>query len=57
VKPVPVIEAELTVTAELPDEVSVTVCVAGEFNVTLPKDRLVELRLSVGVELGFNCTA
>jgi hypothetical protein len=37
VKPAPVTEAEFTVTAELPDDVSVTEAVAEEFTVTLPK--------------------
>ena len=36
----PVIEAELTVTADVPDDVSDNVCVAPVFNVTLPKLRL-----------------
>lgn len=39
VKPAPVTEAEFTVTAELPDDVSVTEPVAEEFTVTLPKLR------------------
>jgi hypothetical protein len=37
VKPAPVIAAEFTVTGEVPDEVSVSDCVVGEFTVTLPK--------------------
>jgi hypothetical protein len=37
VKPAPVIEAEFTVTAEAPDDVSVTEPVVAEFTVTLPK--------------------
>ena len=43
VKPVPVMEAELTVTGEVPLEVRVTVCVVGEFTVTLPKLRFAVL--------------
>ena len=48
VKAAPLIEAELTVTAELPVEVSVTDCVAGEFTVTLPKLKLAVLTDSCG---------
>ncbi len=48
VKPVPVIEAEFTVTAEVPDEVSVTEAFAEEFTVTLPKLRVEALRLNCG---------
>jgi hypothetical protein len=47
VKPAPVIEAEFTVTGDVPEEVSVSDCVADEFTLTLPK-------LSV-VLLGVNC--
>ncbi len=49
VKPVPVTVAALTVTAVVPVEVRVTVCVAGEFRVTLPKAMVVALTLRVGV--------
>ena len=45
-KPVPVTEAEFTVTADEPDDVSVRDCVADEFTVTLPKLRLVELSVN-----------
>jgi hypothetical protein len=39
----PLIEAEFTVTGDVPEEVSVTDCVAGELTVTLPKLRAVAL--------------
>jgi hypothetical protein len=45
-KPAPVIEAEFTVTAELPDEVSVSEAVAAEFTVTLPKLRAEALNVN-----------
>jgi len=48
VKPAPVIEAECTVTAEVPDDVSVTEPVAGEFTVTLPKLRVEALSVNSG---------
>ena len=48
VKAAPLIEAELTVTAEVPVDVSVTDCVAGEFTVTLPKLKLAVLTDSCG---------
>ena len=48
VKPVPVIAAELTVTAEVPVDVNVNVCVVVVFTVTLPKLRLVELTVNCG---------
>jgi hypothetical protein len=51
-KPAPVIEAELTVTADVPDDVSVTDCVAAKFTATLPKLRLVALTVSCGVVVG-----
>jgi hypothetical protein len=47
-KPVPEIEAELTVTAVVPDEVSVTEPVLAEFTATLPKLRVVALTFSCG---------
>jgi hypothetical protein len=50
VKPAPLIEAELTVTAEVPVDVKVTDCVVGEFTVTLPKLRLELLTVSCGFE-------
>ena len=45
-KPVPVIEAEFTVTAEVPDEVRVTELVAAEFTATLPKLKVEALTFS-----------
>ena len=49
VKPVPVIEAELTVTGEVPVEVRVIAWMVGEFTVTLPKLRLAVLTESCGL--------
>jgi len=49
VNPVPVRLAALTVTAELPVEVRVTVCVEGVPTVTLPKLKLVALKVSTGL--------
>ena len=49
VKPVPVMEAELTVTGEVPVEVRVIVWAAEEFTVTLPKLRLAVLTESCGL--------
>lgn len=46
VKPVPDNAAELTVTAAVPDEVRVRVCVEVVLSVTLPKARLPELTLN-----------
>jgi hypothetical protein len=48
VKPAPVMEADFTVTAEVLDEVSVTVRVTSESTVTLPKLRLVVLSFNIG---------
>ena len=48
VKAVPLIEAEVTVTAEVPVDVKVTDCVVGEFSVTLPKFRLEVLTVNCG---------
>ena len=48
-KPAPVIAAELTVTGEVPDEVSVKDCVATEFTITLPKLRLAALTVNCGL--------
>ncbi len=48
VKPAPVIEAEFTVTAEVPDDVSVSEPVAAEFTVTLPKLRAEALSVNFG---------
>ena len=47
-KPAPVIAAELTVTADVPDEVSVTVCAFAVFTVSLPKLRLEALTVNCG---------
>jgi hypothetical protein len=49
VKPDPDSEAPLMVSAPLPEELRVRVCLAAVFKVTLPKDKLGALRLSVGV--------
>ena len=49
VKPVPVMEAELTVTGEVPVEVRVIACVVGELTVTLPKLRLAVLTDNCGL--------
>ena len=49
-KPDPVIDAEFTVTAAVPDDVSVNDCVTEEFTVTLPK--LSELGLTVNSGVG-----
>jgi hypothetical protein len=43
-----VIEAEFTVTAEVPDEVKVTEAVAAEFTVRLPKLRAEALNVNCG---------
>ena len=56
-KPVPDDLAEFTVTAAVPVDVSVTDCVAGVLSTTLPKARLVALRLNVEVPAAFNCNA
>ena len=49
VKPVPVMEAELTVTGEVPVEVRVIAWVVGELTVTLPKLRLAVLTDNCGL--------
>jgi hypothetical protein len=49
VKPAPAIEAEFTVTAEVPDDVSVTEPVVEEFTATLPKARVDVLSVNCGV--------
>lgn len=46
VNPAPVIVAELTVTALVPVEVKVSVCVVGVFSAMLPKFRLVVLTVN-----------
>ena len=48
--PDPLIAPALTVTAAVPVEVRVNVCVAAVFTATLPNDRLDALTLSVAVE-------
>ena len=48
VNPVPVSVPALTVTGPPPEDVSVTVCVAGVFRLTLPKATVVELSVSPG---------
>ncbi len=50
VKPLPLTAAALTVTAAVPVEDRVRVCVVAVFTFTLPKDKLDELTLSVGTE-------
>jgi hypothetical protein len=55
-KPVPDASAEFTVTAAVPLEVKVTVCVAWVFTVTLPNATLVALMLRVGIA-GESCRA
>ena len=52
VKPVPLIVAELIVTAEVPVDVRVTVLVLAVFIVTLPKLRLLVLTVNWGAETG-----
>lgn len=54
-KPLPVAVMEFTVTAAVPLEVSVTVCVVGVFTATLPNKMLVAFRLSAGVPV-FSCS-
>jgi hypothetical protein len=46
VNPVPSTVAALTTTGKVPVEVSVTVCVAGEFRFTLPNEIVVALKLN-----------
>jgi hypothetical protein len=55
-KPVPVTVAALIVMAAVPEEVKVTVCVAGVLTATLPKARLDALRLRVDTA-AFSCRA
>ena len=47
-KPPPVVVAEFTVTAAVPFEVSVTVCVVALFTTTLPNEMLVAFRFKAG---------
>lgn len=53
-KPLPDTATEFTVTAAVPLEVNVSVCVVVEFTITLPKETLVAFRLSAGAP-AFNC--
>lgn len=48
-KPVPETDAEFTVTAVVPVDVSVSDCVAEEFTLTLPKPNVVALNVSCGL--------
>ena len=50
-KPVPLIEADFTVTASEPDEVSVNDSVFEEFTLTLPKLNVEALTVSFGLRL------
>ena len=50
-KPVPLIEADFTVTASEPDELSVNDSVFEEFTLTLPKLIVVALTVSFGLRL------
>lgn len=54
-KPVPVTLMELTVTAAVPLEVNVRICVTGVFSRTLPNEMVVALTLSAAVPV-FNCS-
>jgi hypothetical protein len=56
VKPLPVTVAALTVTAAVPVEFSVTVCVEAVFTSTSPNATLVAVMLNVGTA-AFNCRA
>jgi hypothetical protein len=49
VKPVPVTATEFTVTAAVPLDVSVTLCVVGVLITTLPNEMLLAFRLNAGV--------
>src|SRR5882757_510055 len=49
VKPAPVIDAEFTVTGDVPVDVNVNDCVVELFTVTLPKLRLVALTVNCGL--------
>jgi hypothetical protein len=52
----PAMAAELTVTAAVPVELRVRVCVVAVFTALLPKERLLALMLSVGIA-AFSCRA
>jgi hypothetical protein len=47
-KPVPETDPDFTVTADVPDDVSVNDCFAVEFTVTLPKLNVVALNVNCG---------
>jgi hypothetical protein len=49
VNPAPVIEAELTVTGDVPDDVRANDCDDDEFTATLPKLRVVTLKVNCGL--------
>jgi hypothetical protein len=51
VKPAPVIEAELTVIGDVPDDVSANDWVADELTATLPKLRVLALNVNCGLGL------
>jgi len=51
VKPEPEIEAEFTVTGDVPVDESVTDCVVEEFTFTLPKLSVVEFTVSCGFDV------
>jgi hypothetical protein len=55
-KPDPLVDAPLTVTAAVPVDDKVRVCVVAVFTETLPNEMLVALMLSVGMA-AFNCNA
>jgi hypothetical protein len=57
VKPVPLMVAALIVTEPVPLDVSLTVCVAGEFRLTLPNATAVDPSVSpaVPVDAAFSC--
>ena len=50
VKPVPATVPALTVTAEVPVEDNVSVCVVGVFTLTLPNPMLPALKVRVGTD-------
>jgi hypothetical protein len=54
-KPLPVAVTEFTVTAAVPLEVSITVCVVGVFTPTPPNEMLVAFKLSAGLP-EFSCS-
>lgn len=54
-KPLPVTEIEFTVTAAVPVDVSVTVCVVALFTMTAPNEMFVAFTVKVGVP-AFSCS-